>query len=304
MASKSKQVRNQNANGDFVVSSVDTHGDDIARQLAVMNSGLAEDERMSEEALRSYLSWFAAVLRAQNQSLATAEDKYVSEQADDPAVRTRRKDATAELVAATIRVRGRIESLRGAEGLATYGLEQVTPRQSIALAEHVGMAIKLLRQRPVQIDDPLLGMFDSAEVANGLEAVLAPLLQSLQDTQREKRELEATLIERNRALSDWLLRYRGVAGALTGIYLLAGAEELAQRIRPTVRRVTGQEPPPAPGEGPEQGDEGAGEGGASEASNGDGAVVASNGADDTVRNVAAAATSPAASPSVAQAPSK
>ncbi len=258
MASKSKQVRNQNANGAFVVSSVDTHGDDIARQLATMNHGLAEDEQLSDTALRRYLSWFAAVLRAQNQSLAVAEETYVSEQADDPAVRARRDVTAAEVTAVVVRLRGRIESLFGTRGLAAYGLEQVTPRQPQALADHTGMAIKLLREQPVQLEDPVLGRFDSAEVANGLEAALAPLVEALHDTQREKRELESALIDRNRALADWSLRYRGVAGALTGMYLLAGAEELAQRIRPTVRRLTGQEPPPVDGDG--DGDGGGGDG--------------------------------------------
>ncbi len=260
MASKSKQVRNQNANGAFVVSSVDTHGDDIARQLATMNRGLAEDERLSDTDLRRYLSWFAAVLRAQNQSLAVAEETYVSEQADDPAVRGRRDATAAEVAAVVVRLRGRIESLLGARGLAAYGLEQITPRQPRVLAEHTGMTIKLLREQPVLVEDPVLGRFDSAEVANGLEAALAPLVEALQDTQREKRELEAALIDRNRALADWSLRYRGVAGALTGMYLLAGAEELAQRIRPTVRRLTGQEPPPAAGDGDGGGGDGDGDG--------------------------------------------
>lgn len=250
MAKKSTQISNRNANADHVISSVHTHGGQIARALHARAAALPEEEQLGEEAIAAFLRWLGANLRYRNQALAAAEMAYVEEQADDPALRAGRDLHVEALLTVAGRVRARIETVLGGQGLATYGMSGVTPRIPAALVEHVGVAIQLLRGRPQQADDGIGGVVDTARLADVLEAALAPVRQSMAVLTQERRELDAALLERNQALATWLDAYQGVAGALTALYRLAGYPELAQRVRPTARRSAGEELPAPVGEEP------------------------------------------------------
>jgi|GEM_PF-2767807 hypothetical protein len=56
---------------------------------------------------------------------------------------------------------------------------------------------------------------------------------------REEREVQASLENREQKISEWKNAYVGVASILAGFYQLAGRIDLADRIRPTVRKTTG-----------------------------------------------------------------
>ncbi|MEM9494314.1 MAG: hypothetical protein AAGC55_34530, partial [Myxococcota bacterium] len=242
---KSRQVQNNSSNGDFVISSAAAHGATIVEQLLLLNRDVPEERKMSRPALDGMIHWLAAVLEAKNRAMDGAELRYLAEQADDPDIRARRDRAAEHAMVALKRVQSHIATHLGEAGLTRYGLAGNRPRRPGELAEYIGAAITLLRQYPQTASDSLAGTFDSEQVARTLDDVLAPLRAGIADVIRERRELEARLIERNRALDEWNKAYRGVASSLTGLYTLAGADELAQRIRPTSRRAAGRDTPPS-----------------------------------------------------------
>jgi hypothetical protein len=53
---------------------------------------------------------------------------------------------------------------------------------------------------------------------------------------REVREAQDTLAKKNRAIDDYDRVFRGVATVLTGLFTLAGQDELAEKVRPSARR--------------------------------------------------------------------
>ena len=244
MAKKSTQISNRNASADHVISSVDTHGGQVARALHAGAAGLPPEEQLGEEVLASFLGWLGGNLRHRNQALAAAEMAYVEEQADDPPARASRDQHVEALLTCAGRVRARIESVLGEQGLATYGMSGPTPRIPAALVEHATVASQLLRSRSQRVDDGIGSIVDTARLADVLEDKLVLVRQSMDVVTQERRELDAAMLERNQVLATWVEAYQGVAGALTALYRLAGYQELAQRVRPTARRSAGEELPP------------------------------------------------------------
>ncbi|MBI2569388.1 MAG: hypothetical protein HYV63_20420 [Candidatus Schekmanbacteria bacterium] len=105
------------------------------------------------------------------------------------------------------------------------------------LEAHVTNAVALFEQNPVAGEDALETPFDSARVASGLREWLTELRGGLGATARERRELESAMTERDRSLVAWNDVYQEVATAWSALFRLAGEVELAERMRPTVRRA-------------------------------------------------------------------
>jgi hypothetical protein len=61
------------------------------------------------------------------------------------------------------------------------------------------------------------------------------------DDDREARELEDAYALRDRAVAAWSDAYQGTASALEGLYRRAGWKELAEKVRPTIRKLRGEE---------------------------------------------------------------
>jgi hypothetical protein len=237
----SVQVRNRNNNATYVASSVDAHGQEVANRLGVMDAALPLAERLGAADIKRFLAWCGSVLTVTNTRLAEAEQQYVTEQADDPAVRQERDDSFCALLSSTIQVRDRVDSVFGSSALATYGLQEPAPRSQEPLQAYAKTMVMLLRQHPRMAVDDVGSEFDTVRAAGAVELKLNALDRSLGRMLVEKRELDAAMITRNAKMAEWERVYRGVSNALAGLYHLAGETELASRIRPTQRRMSGVE---------------------------------------------------------------
>lgn len=244
MVKKSSQVVNSSANGAYVLSSAQYHGEEIAHELARLEMDLPADVRLGEHGLRKVFQWLGAMLGHHNNALTDAEMSYLSERADKDPVRIRRDDLVASLLTLHQSARSRVETSLGSDELFTYSLDGRLPRVAATLVEHTEVIIQLLRDKPQVLPDALSGDLDTRQIADTLEDTLGQLRQTLANLTQEQREADSAMLRRNNALIVWRLIYRGVAAALTGLYLLAGREDLAQRIRPTSRRASGEELPP------------------------------------------------------------
>jgi hypothetical protein len=66
------------------------------------------------------------------------------------------------------------------------------------------------------------------------------LATGLDHIERERREAQQTLLQRNTASSEWARVYAGVGDAFVALASLAGFDDVAQRIKPTARRRAGR----------------------------------------------------------------
>lgn len=254
MAKMSVQVQNRSANAAFVVSSHVEHRGAVVAGLLAHNASLPEEERVGEETVRGFLDWLASTMRHKTETMVAAEMAYVDEQADDPIVRERRDQAVGPLITCMTRVRSYVSAVLGEAGLATYGLRDVVPRQNPAtLSEYARVVARLLRTHPRSQSDGIGGTFDTEVLASSIDQARAPLAEALDEMVVEQRQLEGAMLARDRAAREWNEIYVNGATTFASLYRLAGRGDLADRVRPTVRRSEGRDAPPvdaAPGSPP------------------------------------------------------
>lgn len=244
MANMSILVANRTFQARYALSSLTTHGDEVVQGLLAQNRDLPPERRLDENELRRLLDWLGAIIEHKTGALDAAEIKYMSRQADAPGLRTRRDAAVPVLIAGLLQVRARIKDVLGMTGVTMYALRGRVPRRAVAVAAYAAVVIELLRKQPRVVSDRLDGVLDTTVVAGALEKAWTPLRQVLDELQRAKHARAGAMVQRDAQVSEWHEVYQGGATAVVGLYRVAGQLELAQRVRPTHRRRTGQEPAP------------------------------------------------------------
>lgn len=234
MAQMSKRVVARLHNARYVISSVEQHGETIAAALA---QALPQ---LGEEGAREVLGALAGRLGAASERLQGLEQRYVDEQANDPAALQARDEAVEALTGALVELRGYIR--QGApDRLASLGLAASLPTQPDALVSLGRDAARLMQQARPSVVESALGMtLNLAAAGARLGEQVEALEGAIARVQREGRALEAARVERDGQLEVWEQVYRAVCNTLVGLYQLAGRNVLAGRIRPTRRKARGE----------------------------------------------------------------
>lgn len=245
MSKKSKQVENRIQWSEHVIVAAKTHRDQIADALAqraanVQGSGTV----ITKEIVGAFLDFVVDDLKHSMTAMDDAEMRVVAERADDVGLREARDSAVSSLLAATVRVRSMVLDAQGNQGIDTYGLSGETPRLPRDLMSHANNVAKLMQEHPfhVTVDGVT---FDSAAMASTLSSKATLVDQMLGTMQREEQELVNELGKRHVAITAWGDVHQGVADTLTGLFRLAGRKDLSERVRPSSRTFSGDEPPPA-----------------------------------------------------------
>lgn len=242
MSRISQQVQNQITASDKVASSAETHAAKIGAALAErLPDPPAPAVRLSAEQWKTVVLQLGGHVLGQAGELKVQELTYTAEQADDPPVREARDAKVTEVVALMTRLRSTVEDTLGRSALKAYGLTGETPRVPRKLLGHVENVAQLLEKKPATAATPFGASFDTAVAASSLRTQHAALTALLQAEDREARELEDALTRRDRSAAAWTEGYQGVAGALEGLYRMAGWIELADRVRPTQRTLRGED---------------------------------------------------------------
>jgi len=248
MAKIGKYVQNRLSVGGKVIASGKANADKVAEAVAELGE-------ITVEQAKFYIAWLAAQLLAANTRLEAAELALSAEKSDDHPVRKQYEQATQDAVKYATRMRAALAGALGDEALPTYGMAGDTPRTGMALRTHLANVINLLGKHPAVVEDEL-SKLDTAVVQGAVQAKHDALDAAIKQIDKEERELQTALVDREEALEHWGNIYQGVANMLEGLYRMVGLKELADRVRPTVRRLTGEddgadieEPADGPGEG-------------------------------------------------------
>lgn len=250
VAKRTRQVENRIKNARSVIQSARSHGPAVAQSLTNRAAPLMAGE-MNKDSVQQMFSLLASLLEAATTELDQAEEACVSEKADDVPIREQRDELAAALIGRMTRLRSVIVDRLGDGGLRTYGLTGATPRIPSEIASHANNVAQLFTNAPVNFSTDGLS-FDSTQLVPSLKAQAATLNETLAMLEREERELQDAIGRRDRVILSWTDSYQGVANTLTGLFRLAGRADLAEKVRPTARKASGEE---APSE-----DEGEGEG--------------------------------------------
>ncbi|MDB4931302.1 MAG: hypothetical protein JWM10_3786 [Myxococcaceae bacterium] len=247
----SKEVTDRQKSARAVAAAAEAHAAEAAAKItAALEAHLSPGERMPDVAL--LLRLFGRAVVAHGDLLARADLAHEKELSDDAGPRRRRDEGATALYQAGYETRDLVASHYGDEGLAALSMGVPAPADPTALVHWVTAAVERLhdakaklpapRRKAVRVDRKALG----DELAAGLPALTA----ALKDVDRERREADATLAAKGKAMEGYDAAFRRGAGALTAMFRAAGLDDLAAKVRPSGRRpgqtAEGEPTPDAP----------------------------------------------------------
>lgn len=241
MAKISTQVGNRIQWARYVLASYRIHGARVEQTLEDQYPGGMTGTTMSVMAERLALI---------SETMRQSELQLTAEMADDQVVRDRRKELVNDLRDALYRGDRLLEDAFGEQVAKSYGLANAPPRQADSLIAYAANVINLLEERPRSDTDLFGNAVDTTKVAAALSKLCEQLEETLEDLDTEQREEHAARADRDKIVDEWAQVYRGTAEVLSGMYLLAGRKDLADRVRPTVRKSSGKSKPPKDDEQP------------------------------------------------------
>jgi hypothetical protein len=111
-----------------------------------------------------------------------------------------------------------------------------TPQDPVALERFAGEVAQNLGT--VTWPEPRFAgaALDSRAVQQDLSRAREVLQGALNRVASETREAQGTLAKKNRAIEEYDRIFTGVATSLSGLFTLAGEQELAEKVRPSTRR--------------------------------------------------------------------
>jgi hypothetical protein len=234
MTGVTKAVSDRLDLGRTVVSSVQTHGPDVAAALTAV---LFPQGAPASFTVPELLAVLAGALTNAGDALAQADVAHAAELADDAAPRRARDEAFTELREQVMGARTTLASVYGNRILVSYDLAGETPEDTDLLLQRATSVAGLLETRAITEKPRQMGVsVDAQAIAKAMRDTMTTLRRALDDVRREEREAQLTLARRNDAAATWSERYQGVADIVTGIYELVGRNELADVVRPTMRR--------------------------------------------------------------------
>jgi hypothetical protein len=235
----SKQIANREAIARTVTSSADLHGPEIVKPLELL---LFPDGTPKRLTLEVWIEALGSTLQRATDEIHRTDIALAGEVADDAPIRTARDEKVSGVRESLIDYAGLIAGTYGDTYIKTYGLAGITPRFGDELLNTAENVVSLLRANPFSKLEPKRGRrpLDATEMAKALEVDANGLRDAMRAVKTEDREYELALGARDEAVNKWNTVYRGVAETLSAWFMLAGRTDLADRVRPTARRRSGQ----------------------------------------------------------------
>ncbi len=200
-------------------------------------------------------------LEAVRLRLVKAEDEHVRQQIVISNLQRKSDRSKAELYGQQVAVRQILGGLFGPEhGFELAAIAGHTPRGRKDLEEQVDLTIKLLRDPQVEVPESKIRQgveIDLGAISNGLEAGKSELGAARSGLLRARKAGAQTMLVKHAAMTEFDRVFPATAGTLEGFFRLVGEVELADRIRTSIRRVTGRrgaEDDEVPAEGAESTD--------------------------------------------------
>lgn len=175
----------------------------------------------------------ATSLEAATTRMDSADADHEAELGDDTEPRHARDAANEALIQALVELRGAVQLAYGDVAAIRLGFDGPTPRDATMVAT---LATRVIERASQLADLPVRVPGLTLSLAPLLQAVSEPLdrLQaSLDDVASEAREAEQTLVAKQNAIAAYDALFGAVATSLEGLFSLAGASELARRVRPS-----------------------------------------------------------------------
>jgi hypothetical protein len=232
-----------------VVTSIATYGKEIAAQLVELWT--AEGE--SPPDVEGNLAALGNGLAASEQRVAEADQRHVRQLAVTMGVRQQIREVNARIYRRFSKIRRVMDELHGAgKAFVLANIEGPTAETPRRLLRQCQLALVQLLDPSIELPSHELDgiAVDPRAMALGLQADVDLQRSLLADLRRERRLLQKTRKEKNRANEHHRYTLLWTSRIVEGYYMLAGEVELAERLRPATRRKSRPSTEPE-GEAPE-----------------------------------------------------
>ncbi len=226
-----------------VVTSIATHGKDIAAQLVELWTapGQGLDEGQTPPDIEGNLAALQGVLDASGKRTADADRRHVRQLAVTMNLRQQIREVAARVYRKLSKIRRIVDEIHGdGKAFVLTGIEGPTAEAPRKLLRQCKLALDRLLDPELELPSHELDglTVDPLKIALGLQADADLLRSLLADLRRERRLLQKTRKEKNRANAAHRHRLVWTSRIAQGYYMLAGEVELAERLRPATRRKT------------------------------------------------------------------
>ena len=189
-----------------------------------------------------------AALAKVESELVESEDRHVRRLARISKLRRQRDRGAADTYGKQTAARGILASLYGKDrDFELAAVSGKTPVSSKALVEQIDQTVKFLRRPEVSApSSKVAGVgIDFVAMADDLESGRKQLIEVRAELVRATKAADGTRQTTARVIKEFDLVFLWIARSLEGLFRLAGEQELADRIRTSVRRVTRRQAEPA-----------------------------------------------------------
>ena len=176
-------------------------------------------------------------LAESREGLSEVELRHIDLKAQVTELSVEREELQEELAADYTYLRGNLEKrAAGRKISAQAGLQGPTAQKSSRLLRQVNVVVYRLRKPDLEIPEDRLGAFgfDVDGTVAKLEAKAKRFAIVLARLRQLKRELQMSQVEKDETVERHRSTFVAVTRVLEGYYRLAGKDELADRIRPSV----------------------------------------------------------------------
>lgn len=222
---------------EFVVSAIDTQGDDVAGQLIeVLNEDLREGEEMPD--IRFLFTLLGRRMTRFGTAMVEASESHLDELTDDDALRDERNETAKALVADYIALRDGYRTGYGGKVAATVGFERNVATDPAEIELQVERLFTNLEQ-PELLLPPSRYPGIAPQPAETV-GVFRPNLERLKATRaalnRALRQADGSQLAKNDAVVAHDQEFPNLARCFEACCTVAGRHDLARRVRPSARR--------------------------------------------------------------------
>ena len=213
------------------------HAQRIANVLSERFASLA-DPAVAVPDFFGLQSFFLVVLQALRAALEEAEHRHVAKLAIRAGSRRRRDQAFGKLGSEMLGLRGFFDGVYRPADIRSMGFPAElgqTPLDLIRQGEHV---VRQLAATSSQLVSPEFAAVtpDTAGMIESLDTSVGEMRTALSDVGRDSKRAELTRVDRERAQDAFDAGFLWIARTLESLFRLADEKELAERVRPSVRR--------------------------------------------------------------------
>lgn len=195
--------------------------------------------------LQRFAGWMVSLSREQ---IRLVDRQTEAERHDDLAPRSERDESAARAYRTLVDVRRVVQGALGDDGVVRYlAIQGRLPQNPLGIANQVEDTIGRLTDPDVDLPEVEAGWMslDWDRLVETLREAFEPLRNAIREIDRQQRNADLAVIQKEEALRSFQDDYSGWSDVLRGMYVAASQRELASRLTPTTRSGSGASDDPA-----------------------------------------------------------